>query len=441
MLTLALALWSYHVTALDGGARLAVEATFPAGSAEEMSVNAGAEPFIRDLMVNGESAGGSWRLAACKRGCRVKYSFALAEAAGSLDGTGAAKRFGEVLEAPPGAWLLRPASASQGARIRLRVDTPPGLRFAAGLRAAEGGWQIGQDDLPSAPYCAFGPLRVDAVRIGEATLRIAFPPGRWALADDAIAAFVAQQARAVAGYFRRLPVDGTMVLVIPAERGTHGTTMGGGGASVLYYLGRNATAEVLARDWVLSHELLHTGLPSLPSRRQHWAEEGFATYLEPIARARAGLLPPGEVWRDLIEGLPNGLPRPGDRGLDNTPTWGRTYWGGALFWLLADVRIREQTGNRRSLDDALRALIAQGGTIAAHWLLSQVLEAGDRAVGVRVLEELHEEMGDQPVPRALDALFRRLGVAIRGGEVVFDDQAPLASVRAAITSSGGQLRR
>jgi predicted metalloprotease with PDZ domain len=105
------------------------------------------------------------------------------------------------------------------------------------------------------------------------------------------------------------------------------------------------------------------------------------------------------------------------------------------------VRIRERTGNRRSLDDALRALITQGGTIAAHWRLSQVLEVGDRAVGVRVLEDLHEEMGSQPLPVDLDALFRRLGAAVRGGEVVFDDRAPLASIRAAITSSGGQFRR
>ncbi len=257
-------------------------------------------------------------------------------------------------------------------------------------------------------------------------------PGRWALADDAIAAFVTRQGRAVAGYFGRLPVDGTLVLVIPAERGMHGATMGGGGASVLYFLGRSASADVLERDWVLAHELIHTGLPSLP-RRQHWAEEGFASYLEPIARARAGLLPTSQVWRELIEGLPNGLPDPGDRGLDNTPTWGRTYWGGALFWLLADVRIRERTGNRRSLDDALRALITQGGTISAHWRLSQALEVGDRAVRLSVLEDLHEEMGSQPLAVDLGALFHRLGAAVRGGELVFDDRAPLASIRASIT--------
>ena len=48
----------------------------------------------------------------------------------------------------------------------------------------------------------------------------------------------------------------------------------------------------------------------------------------------------------IIEAFVTGLPEPGDEGLDYTHTWGRTYWGGATFCLLADVRIRRETHNR-----------------------------------------------------------------------------------------------
>ena len=58
--------------------------------------------------------------------------------------------------------------------------------------------------------------------------------------------------------------------------------------------------------------------------------------------------------------MPKGLPAAGDRGLDYTPTWGRTYWGGALFCLLADIDIRKRTSNRFGLQDALRAIVAAG---------------------------------------------------------------------------------
>ena len=37
-----------------------------------------------------------------------------------------------------------------------------------------------------------------------------------------------------------------------------------------------------------------------------------------------GRYPASKVWTDLVAGLPDGLSSPSDRGLDHTPTWGRT---------------------------------------------------------------------------------------------------------------------
>jgi hypothetical protein len=196
-------------------------------------------------------------------------------------------------------------------------------------------------------------------------------------------------------------------------------------------LARRATRAELADDWVMTHELCHLGFPSLADRH-HWMEEGLATYVEPIGRVRTGGLAAEKLWGDLVAGLPNGLPLKGDRGLDNTPTWGRTYWGGALFWLLADVEIRQRTDNAKGLEHALRGIVAAGGTIDANWSVEQVIAAGDRATGVPVLRELYDRMKDRPEPVDLDALWKRLGVSLKGGKVLFDDAAPLAAVRRAI---------
>ena len=138
--------------------------------------------------------------------------------------------------------------------------------------------------------------------------------------------------------------DGALLLVLPAPGNQiHGRARGTGGASILFFLGTDLDAAQARRSWELVHELVHLGFPSLP-RRNHWAEEGLATYVEPIARARAGELSAEKVWGDLVRGLPQGLPGRGDEGLDRTHTWGRTYWGSALVWLLADVEIRERPG-------------------------------------------------------------------------------------------------
>jgi hypothetical protein len=138
------------------------------------------------------------------------------------------------------------------------------------------------------------------------------------------------------------------------------------------------------------------------------------------------------LWRSLVEGLPKGQPDPDDRGLDGTDTWGRRYWGGAMFWFLADVEIRERTHNARSLDDVLRAVNRAGGNVAVRWDLDRVLALGDEVTGVSVLLPLRRRLGDAPVTTDLAAVWRRLGVAQVRGRMVYDDAAPLAAVRRGI---------
>ena len=192
-------------------------------------------------------------------------------------------------------------------------------------------------------------------------------------------------------------------------------------------LSRFAGDSSLRDDWVMTHEMVHLAFPSVPDEH-HWIEEGIATYVEPIARAQVGDLSAGIVWRELVDGLPKGLPAPGDRGLDNTHTWGRTYWGGALFCLMADIEIHQRTKNRYGLQDALRGIVRAGGNMEHDWPLARALKAGDEAVGVPVLTELYDRMKATPLTPDLSAMWRDLGVRPSGDSVTFDQSAPQASI-------------
>jgi hypothetical protein len=267
---------------------------------------------------------------------------------------------------------------------------------------------------------------------GELVVRIA--PGSLTLPRERVLAWIERSARTVAAYYGQFPARHTSLLVVPrAGRGVSGgRAWGHRGAAIRITLGEQATETDLAQDWVLVHEMIHLAFPTVPSRH-HWIEEGLATYVEPIARAQQGHLDVAVVWSELAAGLPKGLPQPGDRGLDHTRTWGRTYWGGALFALLADLEIRRRTDNRRGLQDALRAILA-AGNIETAAELPAVLEIGDRATGVSVLGELYVRMKDSPSPVDLDALWRDLGVRADGDRATLDDTAPLATTRRAITA-------
>jgi hypothetical protein len=246
--------------------------------------------------------------------------------------------------------------------------------------------------------------------------------------------WAASSARAVTVYYERFPVSRLPIRVRLFEgRGVRGgQTTGWNGPVITIAVGRASSASDFTEDWVLTHEMVHLAFPSVPEEH-HWIEEGSATYVEPIARARAGDLTPEKVWGDLVDGLPKGLPQAGDRGLDFTPTWGRTYWGGALFCLLADIEIRKRTGNKKGLEDAFRAILKAGGTIESDWPLARTLEIGDSGTGVPVLRALYDKMKAAPAPVDLNTLWKELGVERRSGKIEFTDGAPLAPIRKAIT--------
>jgi hypothetical protein len=274
------------------------------------------------------------------------------------------------------------------------------------------------------------------LEIGGGQVALQWDEGDFAAGAPVIRGWVTDAAGAVALYFGRFPVP-RVTLRIESINGRGvggGTTWGSPEPLIVLRLGRAATAGDLARDWILPHEMVHLAMPEL-HQRHHWLEEGLATYVEPIARIQAGHLPSEDMWRDLVRGLPNGLPLAGDRGLDFSHSWGRTYWGGALFLLLAEIDIRRRSNNRHGLQDGLRAVVAGGGSIARHWPIERVLEVADAATGQTVLRDLYAEMSAKPKWVNLPKLFSELGVSYHNTRLSFDDTAPDAAIRLAVTAA------
>lgn len=224
--------------------------------------------------------------------------------------------------------------------------------------------------------------------VGGGTVDVSIT-GSGSLPEPALLRWIDNAARAVTAYFGRYPVPQVRLRVRTGTRGGlgHGITHGGRVPSIGIQVGRAADESDLQDDWVLTHEMAHLGFPDLVSD-DAWAEEGLATYVEPLARARLGLLSEDEVWSGLISELPKGLPRRGDQGLHGT-----------------------------------------------DWDLRRALDAGDRALGLTVLSDLYRELGVAPGTPDLGELWRRLGVRRVGGRVLYDDSAALAHVRRAIVGA------
>lgn len=249
--------------------------------------------------------------------------------------------------------------------------------------------------------------------------------------------WIEQSATAVTTFYGRFPVPLVRIEII------HGVDGARAGGKAMPYdppllqlqVPPNASERMLlVNDWVLVHEMVHLAFPYMPRLRHNWIVEGLAVYVEPVARVMSGQMSEQQMWGDLVRNLPRGLPAAGDRGYDVTVNWARTYWGGALFCLVCDVRIRRQTGNARSLRDALRAINARLD-FSQTAALASVLEIGDAATGTTVLMDAWKEMRTEPVSPDLPTLWRELGVVQEAGITTFDDAAPLAAIRRGITAA------
>jgi hypothetical protein len=248
-------------------------------------------------------------------------------------------------------------------------------------------------------------------------------------------AWIDRSAHIVADYYGQFPAP----LVVIRLRGMDGSGVNGGrttndgGLMIQMRVGRETAAGTLAADWVLVHEMVHLALPEV-GRNHDWLAEGLATYVEGIARAQYGNRAIADVWAEDRNSMPKGLPRAGEGGMDQSPSWGRTYWGGALYCLQADIAIREQTANRVGLQAALRAILKETGGYGFESDIGEVLRIGDAATGTHVMYGLYQQIRATPQTPNLELLWTLLGVPNDPLTQPFDDRAPLAAIRIAITA-------
>ena len=274
---------------------------------------------------------------------------------------------------------------------------------------------------------------VERIEIGRAEIVVRFPTPDLEALHPATLDAIRASARAIFKYLGRFPRKRTIEISYDRDSdGTEGTTFGG--TRIEFELGTRVKPDYLAHDWVLAHEMIHLVFPDLDDRYR-WMEEGLAVYVGNLARERDGLLLEQDFWSEFLDRMPEGLPKAGDQGLDRTHTWGRTYWGGALFWFLADLEIHKRTHNRKSVRDILRGILAEGGDGSDHWTLERLFRSSKKSTGTDVLREYHARFGAEPGSVDLQSLWGQLGIRRKGAQITYDPSAPFAANRQSITAN------
>lgn len=376
--------------------------------------------------------------AVCEReGCRLNYAVDVARgiATDQRGDWGFEEKQG-IIVAPLMRWLVRPED--RRARGRLRLDFSGGKEF----QLVSGGIDARVDHIDTdlmvmdGPHVVLGDFTHKSVEVVGGRIDVAIGRGALGVGPDDLVKWIREGALDIVALLGRFPIARLQVIVGAGGPYAIGSavTMGMGGASIFVVVGERTRRADLVRDWVMTHEMLHVAFPNM-GFRQRWMEEGLSTYMEPLLRARRGRYEPSRMWAEFVRAMPQGLPADDDKGLDRTYTWGRRYWGGAMFWLHVDVEIRRRTQGARSLDDVLRAVFAAGGNVATRWDVARLGGVAETVTGTTALRDTYEEWSNHAVAPDLAALWASLGVKSdrKGDLVTFDDLAPLAFIRKELT--------
>lgn len=443
--------WSYEVDApADGSRTVVVEATFDNARTDRLAITRESAPFVRDVQLKNphgwttvERRGSQWYEPACMHHCVVRYRIDLGELAAACgDEVDCARRVGDATLSPALSWLAHP-SPKTDVPVRVHVRTPNPATFASGMHAVDESGRLfsfRSYDLDEGSFTAFGPLRHYRVDVsgkdGSSGSRVdvaVVGKAKYAMSDDDLKTWVEEATQVVTPLFGRFPVDRTTLFLVPAkgeEEVVFGKVLSLAGASVVVVVGDKMQATARHRDWVLVHELFHLGFPTFRGEGR-WLGEGLATYYEPILRARAGWTTEPEVYRQFARNMPRGVPARGSSspGLAQREDLDSIYWGGALFCFAADVRIREETRGKHSLDDVIRAALARGGDATKVWTVAEVVHLGDQVTGTTVLSEMYDRYAARGERIDLDGLLASLGIDRDGPTIDLDEERPLAWVR------------
>ena len=210
--------------------------------------------------------------------------------------------------------------------------------------------------------------------------------------------------------------------------------------SVKFYVSPTAGSEELKRAWTGYHEFAHLLIP-YQGRGDSWFTEGLASYYQNVLQARSGVIDEQAMWQKLYDGYQRGLAdtrfhgRPlGEvsRGMRQEGGFMRVYWSGAWYFLAADVRLRQQSRGRLSLDKALEQL----NRCCADDSLSvpDIVRKLDELNRVILFKSLYDELVVSTEIPAYEPIFASLGISVKGGKVQLQQQGPGVLIRGGIAS-------
>jgi hypothetical protein len=335
-----------------------------------------------------QRSGDRWPIPPLARGRVVRYRVDLSALAEHAQHRDVARRAGGTVVAPGRSWILVPEPGAERI-VEVRAEQGPLLLGGPGTG---GSFRMAAHEIDSlSGYAVIGPVSSRALELPAGTGRMwidqVLLPGRLDVSRAALERWVRRSVDATTSIYRAPPIARLLLVVLPVEAAPGVVNGSVRGSSVVVLIGEDADEDALATDPILTHELLHLGLPRLQPDAE-WLAEGIPTYLSWLALARTGAIEPARFWTTLA------LAR---SRIETEPRW-----AGALGCLELDRAARSLSGGQLGLEDAIRRLRELSWPHTQSWRPAEVLALLRQQIGVR--------LGSISSPERADRTFELLGI-------------------------------
>ncbi|NOZ95039.1 MAG: M61 family metallopeptidase [Acidobacteria bacterium] len=317
--------------------------------------------------------------------------------------------------------------AHQDAPATLEIDPPAGWHTVCSLpRQGDGPWTAPSwDALADAVLAAAPDLRTRSFTVGHTTFTVAFSSRPASDLDmDAVVDAHRKLAEAAAHTFGGLPFDRYLFFYKVGPEGSHGglehsfsTAMG---------ISRSAVATTKSFRKALglpAHEFVHAWNVKRARPQQlrpydyaHsqptdllWVAEGWTSYYGPLLLARAGLRTHAQLYATLSDRLRYHRSNPGNRfrslvdfsrdsWLDSSipfVSFRSYYVKGSLSGLDLDLRLREASGGRHTLDELMRTLLTDPRLVRRGYTIADLRSLASRLAG-RSMDPWFDRIVERP---------------------------------------------
>jgi len=229
-------------------------------------------------------------------------------------------------------------------------------------------------------------------------------------------------------YLGTYPAKQTQIIVIAKEKANRGPVpwaylSRGNGFGIRFVVNPSHDIKEFYSDWTATHEFSHQLLPKI-HYDDIWLSEGLASYLQYLLLAKSGKISQEKAWLKMHKGFKRG--EKGTNKLNNETLSvtskqrkgkgrsGRTmriYWSGALYFLKADVALREQSNGKQGLNDVLLKLnrcCIQGSKI---WSGDELASKLDELSDVAIFRQLYQEFSSATHFPEYQSTFEQLGIS------------------------------